>query len=377
MNDRPKIVLGEDDFAAEPQQVQQAAAPTLPAPPASGSSPPSGLPPVARREPLNVGSLGGGHPAGGASYGGGTNIMTNARLGPLIAAAIGVFAGWALGELSGVFSMTPSSKAAAHAVTGLWTGIVGVAVGGALLTFDRAVAGAWESAGKRFAQAAIPMFVVCFISGFAANALFTTLVEQIIANGDFQFEGNPQIYLARAIGWALFGAGIGVTIGLADKSNKRAINGAVGGAIGGAIGGLIFQFVAEQLQTSLPMSRLIGLLAIGILIALATRLVETARRDAWLHVLQGGMSGKEFILYHQVTRIGASPECEIFLLKDPAIDKFHARIDDHGTQRNLIATSDAPVYVNQAPISTHTLRHGDQLQFGQTVIGYSERASGT
>jgi pSer/pThr/pTyr-binding forkhead associated (FHA) protein len=86
------------------------------------------------------------------------------------------------------------------------------------------------------------------------------------------------------------------------------------------------------------------------------------------------MAGKEFILYHAVTRLGSSPDCEIFLLKDPSVEKLHAEIQDDGTRRVLTAAPGTEVLVNEAQVVRQVLRHGDCLRLGGTVIGYSERA---
>ena len=126
--------------------------------------------------------------------------------------------------------------------------------------------------------------------------------------------------------------------------------------------------VSANLGAGDRLSRLLGLLAVGALIAVAMRAVETARREAWLQVLAGGMAGKETatsILYHAITRIGSSPECEIFLLKDPSVAKVHAQIEDRGTQRILTAMQGSPVLLNQVPVASQVLRSGDQLQLAR------------
>lgn len=359
MSDGPRIVLGEEDFASP-----------APEPTPAAASPPS-LPPIARREPVAIGTP---PPPGSApvALGASVNLLNHPVFAPLIAASIGVLVGWLINEVFGVAEMGAGTEASMNAAAGVWVGVIGVTLGGALLTYDRAFAGAWEDAGRRFAAAALPMAVVGFISGFLANVLYIEIIKQadfedIVSGSSFV------VYLARSVGWAIFGAGIGGMIGVLTKSRDRGINGVVGGAVGGAIGGIVFQFVATTMETSVEVSRLLGLAAVGLLVAFAMRVVEQARRDAWLHINAGGMAGKEFIIYHAATRIGSSPECEIFLLKDPAIDPFHARLDDVGGRRTLTATGNAPVYVNEAPIASQVLRSGDTVRLGQTVIAYSER----
>jgi Inner membrane component of T3SS, cytoplasmic domain len=385
MADRPKIVLDEDDFDEEPSASAGIAAPNPPATAAApvqrqAQAPSMPLPAVTRGVPKRV------HAAETPRWGQTTpattaaSWLTSPGRALLVASAVGVVLAWGLTEAFGIAEIHVESKTGADAVTGLWTGVVGVMFGGTLLSFDSAVAGAWDVAGKRFVRAAAPMVGAAFVAGYLGNVIFLHIVQAVAEEafrGASVTDNDIRLYLARGLGWALFGAGIGGTIGLLNKSKRQAINGALGGALGGAAGGLVFQFVEANVGASVGTSRLLGLIGIGALIALATRAVETARREAWLQVLSGGMAGKEFILYHAVTRLGSTPECEIFLLKDPAVAKVHAQIEDRGTQRILTAMPDAPVFVNQTPVNAQALCNGDQIQVGNTILRYSERAIAT
>lgn len=381
MSDRPRIVLGEEDFADEPETTAAAPAPSpsavapppAAAPPIDRSAAGGALPPVVRGAPTPVTPDAAQHAAAWGAAGGAA-LTRDPRTAPLIAAMIGIALGWGLSELFGVLDIVARSETGLHAITGLWTAIVGACLGGALLAFDRAAAGAWDAAASRVARALLPLLAIGFASGFLANLLYVEIVKSIIS--DFGFLTDPddaRLYLARALGWAIFGAGVGGAVGLVDRSAQRAVNGAIGGAVGGAIGGAVFQYVALHMTDSQALARLLGLVAIGGAIALATRAVETVRREAWLHVVAGGMRGKEFILYHDVTRLGSSPECEVFLLKDAAIASEHARIALEGGRRLLTAAPEAVVLVDGAPVRRHQLRGGERLQLGSTVLAYSER----
>jgi Inner membrane component of T3SS, cytoplasmic domain len=382
MPDRPKIVLDENDFA---EQTASTGA-TVPIPPpaaaneTSQSSPNIRLPAVTRGVPRRVEAAAAPGVAHTPPSGTAANWLTSPAKAPLVAAGIGVILAWAVTELFGLPEIGFHTKTGSDAVTALWTGAVGLVFGGIILAFDSAVAGAWDVAGKRFMFAAAPMFAASFAGGWIANFVYLKIaqdaVEHELQSGSLT-KNNAELYLARGLGWALFGIGVGVTAGLLTRSRKRAVNGALGGALGGAAGGLVFEFVADNMEAGVSTSRLLGLVAIGGLIALATRAIETARREAWLKVLSGGMAGKEFILYHTVTRLGSTPECEIFLLKDASIAKVHAQIEDRGTQRVVAAMPGVRVFVNQTPVDTQVLRNGDQVQLGNTVLGYSERAIAT
>jgi hypothetical protein len=365
MSEKPRIVIGEDELADAPGDGTAPSAPTQAPPPAN-----RGLPPVGSGRPLRPSGL---TPQASGSLGG---ILNDPRWSALIAAAVGITLGWAVTEIFDVYESLIESafknaeseadlKRGFSMASGVWIGIVGLVFGLVYLTFDRMVAGAWEEAGRRAAKAAIPVFIACFVSGYLAQTIYV----EMASGGE---AGSGEAYLARMIGWAIFGGGIGLAIGLVDRSKQRAINGALGGLGGGAVGGLVFEWITSEEMFGISTGRLVALLAVGLAIAYAIRLVETARREAWLSIVAGGMAGKEFIVYHDITRIGASPECEIFLLKDSAVEKQHARIIDRDGQRTLIATG--PVLVNGTQALEQVLRSGDQIQIGNTVISYSERA---
>ncbi len=381
MTDKRRIVLGEEDFLeAEPPS-------SAPAPPVASAAPPTrplrppapDLPTVTRGVPRRVDPS---EPGFAASPGGAPTSaptwMTAPQTAHLVAAAVGIVGGWAVTEITGIASIAAQSSLGLDATAGLWVGVVGLFFGGTVLAYDSAIGGAWAAARSRFAKAALPMFGASFAAGFLAQVVYGEIIKAIleeVLRGQTTVGANDvRLYLARALGWALFGIGIGVSVGLLRKSNRLAVNGGIGGAIGGAIGGVIFEYVAFNVGLSGALTRLVGLTAVGSLIAVATRVVETARRQAWLHITAGGMAGKEFIIYHDVTRIGASAECEIFLLKDPAVAKLHAQIDDRDERRLLTAMPNAPVYVNAQPVQSHVLRNGDKLRIGSTTIAYSERA---
>jgi hypothetical protein len=283
---------------------------------------------------------------------------------------------WGVTELTNLphLASRATSKTGLDAYIGVWTAVLEIVFVAVIVGFDRAVSGAWEEAGRRALRSIIPSAIAGFVAGFCAQAVYTQMIESAFRSGDFS-PGSARLYLARALGWAIFGLGAGVVLGVIERSPKKAINGAIGGLVGGAVGGLVFQFTSLHLSSSERLARLLGLLAISALVALATQAVETVRREAWLRVVAGGMTGKEFILYHAVTRIGSSPQCEIFLLKDPAVEPLHAQIEDRTTQRILTASPAAPVLVNGSPATSHVLRDGETLQIGTTVMSYSERAA--
>lgn len=370
MSDRQRIILDESDFRDSPGAAPAPLPPPLP-PPLAGAGAGAAL-------RLGVGGQATAQAQAKPAASFSRDWLNAPARSMLLAAGIGVLAAWALTEVLGLADLSAGSKTAADAHVGLWTGVIGAVFGGTVLCFQAAVGSAFEAAIKQFAKAVVPMFAAAFASGFAANFVYLQIVQKVV-EAELRGEGiaganDIRFYLARALGWALFGIGVGAMVGLIERSNRQAVNGAIGGAIGGTLGGIAFQLVSANLEAGNSLSRLLGLAAVGVSIALATRAVETARREAWLQVVAGGMAGKEFIVYHDLTRLGSSPECEIFLLKDPGVAKVHATIEDRGSSRILTAMDGAPVLVNQSPVATRALANGDLLQLGSTLIAYSERA---
>lgn len=379
MSDETRIVLTDDDFEDNAARRSDTAAGPVAAPlaPPPPPPPPSGaLPPLASR-PGGTGARAGSQPWGGLANGG-SGLPTwvhDSHVAPLLSGGIAMVIAWAVTQITGVADISTTTSVGGDGVAGLWVAVISVISCTFVLAFDRLLAEAWEAAAARAARAVLPALALGFVSGFLANVVYLTIFNHVIEasfrSGQFH-DDDPLFYLARVVGWAIFGAGLGATYGLVERSQQRAINGVLGGAAGGAIGGLIFQFTAVHIH-SVGFSRLVGLLAIGLLVASAMFLVETARREAWLRVVAGGMAGKEFVLYHEVTRIGASPQCEIFLLKDPAVAALHAQIHDQAGRRTLSVAAGAQVLVNGTTVTQHELRAGDQLQIGTTTIAYAER----
>lgn len=303
-----------------------------------------------------------------------TAFLRSSRGTALATAGVGMVLAWLITQGLGLADIEANSEFGSHAITALWTCVVALIFVGLVVISDRLIAGAWAEAWQRLLRAAGPALGIGALAGFMANVIYIEIVQSIIASDDFTFSDHePGLYFARAVGWAMFGAGAGVATGLAQRTTQKAINGAIGGAAGGTVGGIIFEFTANAIE-SVALSRLLGLLAVGLLVAAAIAIVEEIRREAWVDITAGGMAGKQFILYHQVTRIGSDPACEIMVTKDPGVGKLHAQIQELGGRRLLSAAPGAVVAVNGSPIAQHELRHGDQVQLGSQVLAYSERA---
>lgn len=385
--ERRKLVLTEEELTA-PE------APPAPPPPRHSPPPPSYAAPAPQQPPQEfptVGGVGGppravapGSAAPGAPPALPTWLNVNTVRGrSLVAAAAGIALAWAVTELLGgaEWGAGSHSKLALDASSAAWVAILG-------LLFVVVYSG-WEHILARNPDGLLHVLRTTgpagaglgFVSGFIAQAVFTALIDAIdpTGHGLFVDPGDLRLYLARALAWGLFGMGVGAASAALIRSRQKLVNGLIGGAIGGAVGGLVFHWVSLQMPTSQGSARLIGLLFVGVGIGVAIGLIETARRDAWLNVIGGAMTGKEFIVYEAETKVGSGPKCEIVLIKDPAVQPYHFVINTPAatTQqtRTLVAYQGCEVTIQGQRVAQHTLRDGDVIGVGSTFIRYSERTT--
>jgi Inner membrane component of T3SS, cytoplasmic domain len=296
-------------------------------------------------------------------------------------AACAIIPGWAVGEA--VISVSDTSALGSDVVTGIWTAVIG-------LSFATLVAG-WDYINPFDAPGLLYWLKKSgpwgagfgFISGFIANAIYIHFIQKIFASLTFtdllHIRSNADIYLTRAFGWGIFGAGMGVALaGGFGNDPKKVLNGLVGGAIGGALGGLFFNWATFHISSG-GISRLLGLVIVGVAIVVAVGVVERVRRDAWLFVSGGPMAGKEFIVYGSHFSIGSSPDCDMTIVKDVGIAARHMAIqteEQGGAQRRIVtASQQALVLVNGTPVARHELKAGDVVTLGGTSLQYDERGT--
>lgn len=303
---------------------------------------------------------------GGPSLGFGGTLPNS-----VVAALIAGLAGWGAFRL---FFAHPPLTADLVGLAAREVGVFGAVFGAVYVAWEDARSGIWEAAGRSALAGLVLGAIGGGASGAVAQLIFEQLVENIIESSNFGelSESDVRFYLARALAWAIFGTGIGVSLGIAKRSSRKAINGVIGGVVGGALGGLAFHYAAIHVEDEAT-AQLIGFGVVGFGIGVAIGLVEVARRQAWLKVVRGGMLGKEFIVYHQVTNLGSAPKCEITLIKDPLVAPFHCRIDDRGGRYSITAYEGNDVGINSTPVTSHWLRAGDTVEVGGTALQYRER----
>ena len=102
-------------------------------------------------------------------------------------------------------------------------------------------------------------------------------------------------------------------------------------------------------------------------------LVEGLEGPALVVRFGGGRAGESFVPAGPRTRIGRSPECEIFL-DDVTVSRNHAVLVDHnGTFSVEDEGSLNGTFVNRRRIDKVELANGDELQIGKYRLTFIER----
>ena len=105
-----------------------------------------------------------------------------------------------------------------------------------------------------------------------------------------------------------------------------------------------------------------------------TGLIENVAKSGWLRVVGGLIAGKQFIIYKNPTYLGSSPQCEIYLFKDPQVGPRHAAIHTVAGGYELEdLQSGTGTLVNSRPVSRVRLRNNDQVQVGATILLFQEK----
>ena len=216
----------------------------------------------------------------------------------------------------------------------------------------------------------VPLGVVFgFVFSGIANVIYNIGLGVVFSSG-VTTPNNPSWWIARAIGWAVFGVAGGRVYGIVGKSGKKAKYGVIGGVIGAGLGGLAFDPIAMLVDHG-DASRCFGFGILGLATGAAMGFVESALKDRWLYVSGGPLAGKQFILYKSTTTLGSDQSCDIYLFKDSSILPQHAVIELRGTQATLRATQ--PVFVGGVPATSRVLLGGDIIQLGRYSFRYNER----
>jgi MFS family permease len=257
----------------------------------------------------------------------------------------------------------------------LFVAALGAAVGLLMGAFFGSAAGIFARVGSRIVSGMIIGAIVGLIGGIiglligqAALFLIGGLFLDLDAYRSFQTVGLP---VARAIGWAFLGIFVGAAEGLRAFSGKKIGIGIVGGLIGGLVGGAALEYSRLYLPPALP-SRLIGLIVLGMAIALFYGIIERTMAFGTLRVLNGRLKGKEFILNEGRIRIGRAKRNQITL--EPYENLADRQAQIRFRKGEALLTNLEPKYqvlVNDQPVKEHRLKYEDVLKIGSAKLFYS------
>lgn len=271
--------------------------------------------------------------------------------------ALGGLVGWQISDVLGL-SFT-SNLYINVAVVGALVGLcVGLFIG---LT---------EGAITRNPVQAVKAGLFSGLFGLVAGAVGLTL-------GEFIFQGVGADILGRTLGWALFGALIGLAEGMVGRS--QAWKGLLGGMIGGALGGALLELARVQFGADILTGKAVGLVLLGAAVGAFISLIEVALSRAWLEVTSGKLKGTEFILDKFMAKgfpsiaIGSSPLKSEIVLPDPDIAPQHAMLSGDGARFSLKDMSMNGTYINNKKIERASLANGQKIRMGNTEMVYHEK----
>lgn len=294
-----------------------------------------------------------------------------------IAGAVGGFLAWVVEEP--FISDRAASETALVALVSMagFGGVLGGFIGLALGSVEGVVAWVWEKA----VQGGLLGLAIGGVGG-AFGGLLGQLAYGLMGGGGPGH--NPVLQIAiRAFAWAVVGLFVGLGQGVMIQARRKIVNGLIGGAVGGFVGGFLFDplalgaTVAAQLlgaDIGGELSRMVGMTVMGACAGAAIGLVEEIRKEAWLIIIAGPLTGKQFIIYRSPTIIGSSPKADICLMKDTAVAPEHAAVEMEGHRCILATLTGSPTVVNGHAISRQALRDGDNIQVGATVLQYLTRS---
>lgn len=193
---------------------------------------------------------------------------------------------------------------------------------------------------------------------------------------------------SRALGWALFGALLGLGQWRVTGMPSKGSYGALGGLFGGLLGGSTYERLTLLLLNldlgrgwALPVGGAIGLMMLGACIGALIGLVEDLLRTAWLRFIRGPLEGQTRTLDPRRPQLvlGGADRCDIVLPADPDVARAHAEIV-HRNGEFTITGRDGAVLLRRGnettTVQNHRLQHGDTIQLGRTRFIFQRDAGG-
>lgn len=267
----------------------------------------------------------------------------------------------ASGAIFGLYFYTELVQAANVYVRDAWAGVaLGSTIGFFLSAAGPLRDGAWLKLARKATWGAL--------AGAAGGACGLVLGEVVIG----WLRGG---LAGRALSWAVLGVGIGLSQGLADRSRQRLLYGVIGGGLGGFVGGYLFEALKQAMGDRNTLGQGIGIVSLGAGLGLFLALVEQVLRRAWVQVLSGRQEGRVYLLARQHSALGLDERAEVGIFGDPQVARRHAEIE--ATRQGYILRNHAGTgrtRVNGVVVQAdQTLRDGDRIELGQTLLVFHQR----
>lgn len=304
---------------------------------------------------------------------------------------LGGLLGWLLTEPFPFFN--PEAAPGMPEPSILWPRIIlfGVVTGAAISACIAAAYGAGSRA--RLIRSALIGAGAGMVGGGLGLAVGQLIYQTIQVPSEFSMVGRAiapvsilgQI-MARSLGWAAVGAGMGLLQGAINGSVQRSRNGLIGGTVGGFIGGAIFELLVQTVNISIyegrsplfflsgSLLRAISLTVTGSAIGLFVGLTERAFRNAWVRVRAGRNEGAEFLLEKAESTVGRDELSDVPLFGDTAVNRHHATIKRAGS--GYMVEANAPgVVLNGQAVKSAPLSDGDVITIATREVEFHQKGA--
>lgn len=295
----------------------------------------------------------------------------------MLAGVIGMLAAWIVMEPTPL--MPDVERDIAYSQTFLIGLIAGTSVGLMLGIAESLSAASSRHAIKGIAVSAAFGAAGGIIGLTMGSRVYSVLFTMAHSAGLFSFLLK---LIGRGFGWALIGALIGISHGVATTNTKKIINGGVGGFVGGGLGGSVFEILVWMNKGGVAnfapaMIRFIAFSVTGAAIGLFLGFVAEITKQAWLIKLVGRNEGREILLNRPVTVLGRDEYADIPVFGDPDVAERHAVITALGNRHQIEdAGSFYGTRLNGNKLTGREfLTDGDLLEIGKTKFKYGDKAT--
>ena len=208
-----------------------------------------------------------------------SRLRNNKLAAYIVAGFLGGGVGWLLGEpltehLEQLIHHLEATRTTGVVWSGLWMAAVAGVLAGALFGGSE-----WYQRHDLKPDRIIMVCALGALAGFVSGGV----AQWIYTIDNASDESIFQNVVLRTCCWALMGCLLGLLLSK-PIPNLIAKRGALAGAVGGAVGCVGF-LIAVQLFASDVFARLIGMVVLGVALALAMYVVETVFREASVEVL--------------------------------------------------------------------------------------------